>query len=64
MLIDWLTELTDRHIPARPPMLTSMAMSILRSRDSPSFRQPGPTRRNRFISRYDEVKVAYSRQLD
>ncbi len=64
LLVEWITELTDRHIPARPAMLIGMAMTVLQSRDPPSTRQPGRSWPTRFIARYDDVRVCFGRQLD
>jgi hypothetical protein len=64
LLIEWITELTDRYIPAQPPMLNNMATTILRSREPPSTVLPGQTWCYRFIARKSDVKVCFSRQLD
>jgi hypothetical protein len=64
LVIDWITELTDRHIPAQPPMLNSMAVTVLRSREPPSMATPGATWCYRFIGRKEDLKVCFSRQLD
>jgi hypothetical protein len=54
-LIEWITELADRHIPARPAMRNSMAITLLQSREPPSVREPGQTWPAGFIARCDEV---------
>jgi hypothetical protein len=64
LLVKWITELTDCHIPARPAMLIGMAMMVLWSRDLPSTRQPGRSWPTHFIARYDDVRVCFGRQLD
>ncbi len=38
LLVEWIVELTDRYIPAKPTTLGSMAITILRSREPPSFK--------------------------
>ncbi len=63
-LVQWLTEMTDRNIPARVNMINSMAGTILNARQDGSTIQVGTRWYRAFLRRHPDITTKLSQNLD
>jgi hypothetical protein len=68
VLLEWIHEAIDRGFPARIDMLRNMALEIIQQRAAPGSLPLGPALgknwHTRFLARYPDLSLKFSRNLD